>query len=169
MRPPFGFRPSELITSSIPASLRTGATIGSTSSDRAAPSKQGNSLPLSLDHSALRTAKLHALAPVRAHGPPRRLKCSPAYQQIGGLGQDLVPAVGADRSGRHPGIARAAEGFACNDHKPQNCGCGCTAQSFHIAWVSKRPQTKSATVAAFAESGHGGPIPKIATNTARPK
>src|SRR5580704_4497318 len=26
------------------------------------------------------------------------------------------------------------------DHKPQNSGCGYTAQSFHTAWVIKSPQ-----------------------------
>jgi hypothetical protein len=34
-------------------------------------------------------------------------------------------------------------------------------------WVKNRRKTMSAVTAAFAESGHGGPIPKIAPNAAR--
>jgi hypothetical protein len=46
--------------------------------------------------------------------------------------------------------------FFCSerDHKPQNFGCGYTAQSFHTAWVKTSRQNMSAAAAAFAESGH---------------
>jgi hypothetical protein len=46
--------------------------------------------------------------------------------------------------------------FFCSerDHKPQNFGCGYTAQSFHTAWVKTSRQNMSTAAAAFAESGH---------------
>jgi hypothetical protein len=49
--------------------------------------------------------------------------------------------------------------FFCSerDHKPQNCGCGYTAQSFHTAWVTQRHQSMSASAAAFTGSRHGRP------------